>query len=117
MGHRALIATTRKDGRVEYYYSHWGAMEAYENDCVIPEKGKHEKLSMAKDIKDFVNNHLNFLHHEAVWIDGICYNPIWLEDSRKDVKKWKSDGNGILVKAKNSREYSRVQPLRVWCGV
>jgi len=110
MGHRALIGNTLKDGKVEIYYSHWGALNAYDSGGKkpsVPEKDKGEKTWIVED-KFAFGKEVDYLHHEAVWLDGICYYPIWIFPSESvEVSKWKTERQGILVKANTGIEFNR----------
>ena len=104
MGHRALIGETQKDGKVKWWYSQWGATNTHDcgkNMPKVPQtEGKPDGIS--KNVYDFVKKDVNYLHHEAIWIDKICYIPVWLFPSDSvEVGKWKSDGQGVLIKVKN----------------
>lgn len=88
MGHRALVAETKEDGKVEYEYHPHGALSAYggnpfrgpfgpEEIEKIPEKHfKYDEVETAEDLEDFI---LNVLYDwgggiERVWINGKCYD-------------------------------------------
>lgn len=48
MGHRALIGKTQKDGSIKVYYSHWGALNAYNaGDKQINEPWGSDRYSYA----------------------------------------------------------------------
>lgn len=91
-----------KNGRIKVYYSHWGALEGYEagkEKIKVPEKEKKEKYFYCKDRFEFGET-IDYLYHEAVWLDNICYCPIWIfpSDSVK-CEDWKTQGQGILLKS------------------
>jgi len=109
MGARALVGRTLEDGSVEVYYSHWGAgnaEEAGEEKPIIPKKEPEEKTWVVKDKYAF-GKEVDYLHHEAVWLDSQCYVPIWIFPSESvNVKRWKTEGQGILIKVDSGTDYN-----------
>lgn len=91
MGHRALISRIEEDGTVTYNYDKSGSLEASERENIPSLRvDDSRETETAEDLRDFVLNHVDYVWHEAVWIDGDCYKPI--------VK-------GLLVKCTTSDEY------------
>ena len=97
MGHRALVGKTKGDGSIEVYYSHWGATNAYSDPHLTEPQEPKEKRYTVKDVKAFVKE-IDFLQHEAIWLDGDCYKPVWFG---------KDGTTGILVEVTNNRDFNR----------
>lgn len=112
MGHRALIGKTKlPNGKIELFYSHWGALEAHEAQNKIQEPKEIEKIGEVDTEEEF-GKKVNYLHHEAVWLDGQCYCPIWCFPSGSvDVKNWITDGQGVLIKCNTGKEFSNAREL------
>jgi hypothetical protein len=116
MGHRSLIGKTLKDGKVEIYYSHWGACETHdhtEEPIQVPKYNKLEdnKKWKVKNKKAF-GKEIDYLFHEAVWLDGVCHIPLWVYPNNKTKSKdWKTKGYGILIKADNGKEFNEICKL------
>ncbi len=109
MGHRALVGKILKDGKVEVYYSHWGALNCYNAGDKKPEVPDEpdEKRWIVDNIQKFAEEEIDYLHHEAVWIDGEAYLPLWIfPASNIPVDKWITKGFGILIKVKNGKEFN-----------
>ncbi len=79
----------------QYFYSQWGALNAYKGNCIIPRQEENEEIQITENINDFIENHLDWVFIEAIWIDGICYNPIYIEE-----------GIGILVRVDDSWQFN-----------
>lgn len=111
MGHRALVGTTQEDGTVQSFYSHWGAMNAYGAGKDYPEAPKKDgerEIFTAKNAKEFAKKHVDFLHHEAVWLDGKCYAPLWVFPSSSiKCKDWKTEGQGVLIECSSGEEFNQ----------
>ena len=106
MGDRALVGETIKDGKIRVYYSHWGALNAWEGDLEVPEEEDEERYVL--DNAEEFGKHIDYLHIEAIWLDGRCYYPFWIFPSDKiNVHKWKTEGEGILIECTTNEEFNR----------
>lgn len=115
MGHRALVGRTQLDGKVKYFYAHWGALNAYEAGGKKPEAPSEDAEDAKESDYMWADNRIEFgkaidyLHHEAVWLDGVCYCPIWIFPSESvDVASWKTEGQGVLIRCKSGIEFNAV---------
>ncbi|MFO7793676.1 MAG: hypothetical protein R6V35_01745 [Candidatus Nanohaloarchaea archaeon] len=102
MGDRGLIAEIREDNSVEYEKNNHAAISAFDAETCIETDGDKIPKRMIEDssntdiadnLKDFVLNHINYVFHEAVWIDGTCYYPYT---------------RGLLIECETSEDYNRI---------
>jgi len=109
MGHRSLIGKTSENGKIEVYYAHWGALNAYDSgneNIKVPEES-NEKGFILKDKFEF-GEKVDYLHHEAIWLDSVCYKPIWVFPAKTTkIEEWKTEGKGILIKCKTGISFNR----------
>lgn len=85
MGHRALVAYGREDGRYDLYYAHWGGADlslarrltAPETDSVAP-----DPVAVGVAFPGVVREHVDPLVHEALYVvdsaEVRTYRGLWL---------------------------------------
>ena len=104
VGHRALVAYGREDGRYDVYYSHWGGADlALARQLADPatDPVADEPLSRAVEFAAVVGQYLDPLVHEALFVvddEPRVYRTLWFGfgggvDSSVD----ESSAGGLLV--------------------
>lgn len=109
MGHRALVAYARPDGRYDLHYAHWGAERLRLVEEITPERpfgGREPDGSTAVDPEpvatgipfgETLDEHLDFLLHEAFYVvsparEVAAYRTLWFGFGDDGTV-----GNGALV--------------------
>jgi hypothetical protein len=112
----AIVGRTQSDGSIEYYYSDGGAFDAYHAGNKKPEAPEEpeEERKKSKNKIEFAKNHIDYFRDDAVWLDGVCYYPIWVYPT-KNVSaldcKGKGKRFGILVKVESGTEFNLMSSI------
>jgi hypothetical protein len=87
MGHRALVARERPDGRYDCYYSHWGGADLSLARDLEREPWTHPQVDpdpLATDVPwaDLLSTHLDALSHELLVVlpaagPPAAHRPLW----------------------------------------
>jgi hypothetical protein len=112
----AIIGNTQSDGSIEYYYSDGGAFDARNAGNMkpkAPEEPEEQRMTSKNKI-EFAKNHIDYFWNDAVWLDGVCYYPIWVYPT-KNVSaldcKGKGKRFGILVKVESGTEFNLMSSI------
>ena len=105
MGNQALIGRTIKNGKIEVFYNHGGALNASQTGDKRPEEPElDQREGIVKDKKAFAKE-VDYVFYEAVWLDGVCYLPVWVYPFEYvKSKSYTKYGNGILVRCSTGNQ-------------
>ena len=123
MGHRALLAYERDDGRYDCHRSHWGGADFSLADAITAADPFAERAAAGVDpepvdsdleLHEIVENRLDFLHHEAFYRVGTDYevtpfHVCWLglEAECETVERSETVGDGVVVAAEPPDDFFR----------